>query len=717
MRSNAWQDTSQANWIDYLLCWLSSVFAVFSCGQAVNSNMVSLVGIVSVTFGMGLSYLMRTKFSDKWFIRADGVLYCIVAWVAVLSAKSINASVFPEDTFPIELTPSAWLLWMTIFGSFFCWRDGTIIFQAIPALAIFGFVGCYDTFKYVVFFFFLFLICFATLFARAHGRDMQMRAVDSGYFRLGKGYQMNPSEQSTALREGPWRWAAGAEWALGSALIIVVLSLIGAPVVQATAKPLSGIVTVRAPRLRNNNASTQNPNNVPSRSSVGNGPVSLSDTPYFEVSGDVTEYLRVATYNVWSGKSWSVTDPRGMQLVRRSSGIILGPETPSTSERLRFPNKRPDEYWDEYRNQVMKVRSLISTREILQAGNYPSFSCGKPIDNTSPNIGLQIADKYEGTLTYDKVPDLKPQANAPSIIDQWLEANLQTSSPSAQLSTLVEKVTAGLKDDYAKARAIQQEIAKRIKYNIRAEATPEGKDAAEYALFESHEGYCDVFASSMVVMARLAKIPARYTIGYLPDPKNRNDQGTQMVLESDRHAWAELYFEGVGWVPFDATAGAEVVPGGGRKDNKPTDTAAVLKTLGNLLNGLIALAVVVGVVLYIRIRRLPKTPSMIRGDLDLEYVKFIASIWKYTGHRRLLSETTHEYLKRIEGDLGSLREQAHEIGTDFTNLMFGPIEVAQTDVESMRQSVQNFKDLLAKQGKSKPGLLLENAVVQPQDSA
>jgi len=715
MTSNAWQDTSKANWIDYLLCWLSSVFAVFSCGQAVNSNMVSTVGILAVSAGMGLSFLVRTKFGNTLFAKADGILYCIFAWVAVLTAKSINAGIFPEDTFPIELTPSAWLLWMTIFGSFLCWRDGTIIFQAIPALAIFGFVGCYDTFQYVVFFFFLFLICFATLFARAHGRDMQVRAVESGYFRLGQGYQMNPLEQATALREGPWRWAAGAEWALGSALVIVFLSLIGAPVVQATAKPLSGIVTVRAPRLRNNNTA-QNTQNVPTTSSVGNGPVSLSDTPYFEVSGDVPEYLKIASFANWSGKTWAVSDPVGKQLVRRDTGAVVGPETPSASERFRYPNKKTGEYWDEFRSQVMNVRSLIMTKEILQAGNYPSFNSGRPVDTNAPNLTLMTADRYSGALNYDKVPELKPSSRVPDILDSWLVSFMDMRRPTPELVQLAEKVTSNVSNDFAKAMAIKAEITSRVKYNIRAGATPDGKDAAEYALFESNEGYCDVFATSMVLMARVAKIPARYTIGYLPDPKNRNDQGTQMVLESDRHAWAELYFEGVGWVPFDATEGAEVVPGGGRKDNKPTDTAAVLRLLGNVLNGLIVVAAITGVVLFIRIRRLPKTTDMIRGELDLEYVKFIAAIWKYTGHRRLLSETTHEYLKRVGGDLGPLRGQAEEIGTEFTNIMFGPNEVGAAEVESARQSVQNFKDLLGKQNKVKPSKILDSAVVQQQES-
>jgi transglutaminase-like putative cysteine protease len=699
MKANAWQDTSRANWIDYGLSWIGSALAVFSCGQAVNSMEVSMIGLLAVTLGMVVSYFVRAKLGHTWFAKGDGVLYCIMAWVAVITAKTINASLFPEDTFPIELSPSAWLLWMTIFGSFLCWRDGTLIFQSIPALAIFGFVGCYDTFKYVVFLFFIFLICFATLFARAHGREMQERATKSGFFGHEQALFSDPSEQAMRLREGPWRWAAGAEWALGSALIIVVLSLLGAPVVQATAKPLSGIVSVNAPRIRSNIRNITR--SLPTTSPVGTGPVSLSDTPYFEVRGDVPDYLRIGTFGRWDGRQWAVSYPTSTGLYKREDGERVGPDNTDTIEKFKHPNKKPNDFMDSYRSLVMESKALIATREVLQSGNDPNFTCGRSLDPSSNSIALLSPSQYEGTLTYDKIPELTEKFGVPKILNEELTAMLRESPLQDPLRLLTLSAIKDLTNDFTKAKAIQAEVTKRIRYNIKAPATPNGRDPAEYALLESHEGYCDVFATSMVRMARIAKIPARYAIGYLPDIRNRNSVGTQMVLESDRHAWAELYFEGAGWVAFDATEGAEVVPGGGRKDNKPTDSASVLRVIGYILNGLIAVAVAAGLIIYLRIRSLPKTASMIRSELDFEYVRFVGAIWKYTGHRRLLSETTNEYVTRVGEQLGDLRDKAKEVGLMFTDKMFGPGEIGATDVEEARQSVQNFNDLLSKKQKSR----------------
>lgn len=706
MKVNVWQDTSRANWVDYVLSWLSSVFAVFSCGQAVNMNLVSIVGIGLVTLGMAFSYFMRIRFEFTKFAKIDGVLYSLAAWGAVLTARSINVAIFPEDTFPPELLPSAWLFWMTIFGTFFCWRDGTIIFQSIPALAMFGFVGCYDTFRFVVFFFFLFLLCFATLFARAHGRDMQGRAVESGFFNLGQAHHLTPSEQSTSLRNGPWRWAAGAEWALGSALIIVFLSLIGAPVIQATAKPLSGIVSVRPPRLRQNTPPVR-ATNVPTTAVVGNGPVSLSDTPVFEVTGDVPDYLRVATYGWWNGRQWATVETDEKFLINRHTGKQIGTEDSNQADEFRYPNKKPGQYPDDYRSKVANIRALVPTREVLLAGNNPNFQSNKAQDTRTSNVTMVSMDKYEAKLNYDVIPEPKSSSNAPEVIDSTLAQYIEQKSAIGQIRSFVLNATKDLKSDYDKAVAVKNAIGAAIKYNTRVDATPDGKDASDYALFEKHEGYCDVFATSMVRAARVLKIPSRYTIGYLPDTKNRNSQGTQMILESDRHAWAELYFDKIGWVVFDATEGADVVPGGGRHDNKPTDSTAVLKLVGNILNGLIVLAAIVGVVLFFRIRNLPKTGSMIRSELDTEYLKFIGAIWKTTGHRRLLSETSSEYLKRVSPDIGPLKSEADEISFQFTNLMFGPDELQAADVESIRQSVQHFRDQLIRFQKGQPLTPLE----------
>jgi len=56
-------------------------------------------------------------------------------------------------------------------------------------------------------------------------------------------------------------------------------------------------------------------------------------------------------------------------------------------------------------------------------------------------------------------------------------------------------------------------------------------------------------------MGRIAGLPTRYVEGYLARP------GVEVLTGENAHAWAEVYFRGVGWIPFDATGGTT---GGGR---------------------------------------------------------------------------------------------------------------------------------------------------------
>jgi hypothetical protein len=93
----------------------------------------------------------------------------------------------------------------------------------------------------------------------------------------------------------------------------------------------------------------------------------------------------------------------------------------------------------------------------------------------------------------------------------------------------------------------------------------------DYFLFDGKEGYCDYYASAMVVMLRAVGIPARMVVGYTPGqpvrgPEDMNNpdllmQGAAVmeptryrVEERNGHAWPEVYFPTYGWIQFEPTA-------------------------------------------------------------------------------------------------------------------------------------------------------------------
>ena len=88
-------------------------------------------------------------------------------------------------------------------------------------------------------------------------------------------------------------------------------------------------------------------------------------------------------------------------------------------------------------------------------------------------------------------------------------------------------------------------------YNL----SPENLSGNNYSDFflKYKEGYCEYFAGTFVLLARLANIPSRIVSGYLGG--DLNDIGNFYVFrQKDTHAWAEVWFENEGWVRVDPTS-------------------------------------------------------------------------------------------------------------------------------------------------------------------
>jgi transglutaminase-like putative cysteine protease len=64
-------------------------------------------------------------------------------------------------------------------------------------------------------------------------------------------------------------------------------------------------------------------------------------------------------------------------------------------------------------------------------------------------------------------------------------------------------------------------------------------------------GYCEQFAGTYAAVARMLGLPSRVAVGFTPG--EQRDDGRYYVQGKYAHAWPEIYFDGVGWVPFEPT--------------------------------------------------------------------------------------------------------------------------------------------------------------------
>jgi hypothetical protein len=140
----------------------------------------------------------------------------------------------------------------------------------------------------------------------------------------------------------------------------------------------------------------------------------------------------------------------------------------------------------------------------------------------------------------------------PSATTEFLPYTALPDSLPPRLRTLAREITATDQTPYGKLVAIEKYL-RGLPYSINTE--PGHSIGALSRLLTGSEpgdktGYAEQHAAAFAVLARAAGFPARVVVGYrLP----ANVNGVHAVTTSDAHAWAEVAFDGYGWVAFEPT--------------------------------------------------------------------------------------------------------------------------------------------------------------------
>lgn len=174
---------------------------------------------------------------------------------------------------------------------------------------------------------------------------------------------------------------------------------------------------------------------------------------------------------------------------------------------------------------------------------------------------------YYPVSTYVETIQGRSESEEESILD-YIEAEYYAFAKANYLS--VPEGFEELEEQCREENIRQDEIEKIIRYvttylvsnyeyNIKVPKLPKDKDFIQYFLYESKEGYSAHFASAAVVMFRIFGVPARYVTGYAAPATiftmDASGKYTALLQSDNSHAWAEIYMEGVGWVPVETTPG------------------------------------------------------------------------------------------------------------------------------------------------------------------
>ncbi len=281
-----------------------------------------------------------------------------------------------------------------------------------------------------------------------------------------------------------------------------------------------------------------------------------ADTPVLSYTTTSTQpvYLRLAVLERFSGTTWRPNDADGNRDLLRppaAAGLSTAAVTPVTTR--------------------VSAASPGSITERLPLP-YPATSVQVPGRFAWDERGLTLVRRVDVTPVTDytvQSNDVRATAaqlraaTSPSPAGDDQSLDLPATVPGRITSTAAAW-TKGAATPYAEALAIQNHLTSTdFRYD---EATPAQQNyngdglAVIDKFLQVKAGYCIHYASTMAVMARVLKIPARVVVGYQPGVREAGPTARFAVSSNDLHAWPELYFAGIGWTRFEPTPGRGDVP-------------------------------------------------------------------------------------------------------------------------------------------------------------
>jgi transglutaminase-like putative cysteine protease len=127
-----------------------------------------------------------------------------------------------------------------------------------------------------------------------------------------------------------------------------------------------------------------------------------------------------------------------------------------------------------------------------------------------------------------------------------------------EIQDVVARQTAGKQTEYDKVLALFDYFSRDHGFTYSLETKSGTSGSAIVDFLTNKTGFCEQYAAALAWLVRTAKIPARVAFGFTRGTQTDGDY--TVLTNKNLHAWTEVYFEGFGWVPFDATP-ASSIPG------------------------------------------------------------------------------------------------------------------------------------------------------------
>jgi transglutaminase-like putative cysteine protease len=174
---------------------------------------------------------------------------------------------------------------------------------------------------------------------------------------------------------------------------------------------------------------------------------------------------------------------------------------------------------------------------------YTYFDLPRPGDSAlTASVPPELAGNVTPRTVGSQVPGVAPGAD-PVIRSRILH------SPYARTYALARRLAAGQRTPYDVVKRVEGHLQHGFAYS---ERPPLRRYPLDAFLFHDRTGYCQQFSGAMALMLRMDGIPARVAAGFAPGVPDTATHEYR-VRDLDAHSWVEVWFSGIGWVPFDPT--------------------------------------------------------------------------------------------------------------------------------------------------------------------
>ena len=530
----------ESAWLAYGTAACLNLFAIIGAWPVLDSTFAMLAAVVSVV-GMPLSLWLRRSGAPRRTINLLVLLGAVATGAIVLRGTSLPGldprHLVDYFLFMREGTSIAFLvygfLWVAMFRSFTLLDDDDLPLCIIPAASTMILASIVSR-TAITFAAFLGLVaCSAILLALDYRRRQLLAARAVVVGREG---------QAEALRR-------------------VVLLLLGA---MLAAAPV-GLLLTRTAVLRDVAWQYNLRLFVYVRNRVMEHAMGSLIAPYpilelgeqaargervlFRVRADADLFWRVDCFDVYYRGDWRHT-PQAVHRPEmipeaRGPGYALPPSDPGP------PGQAATRITQVYQAETDFEGSLPGAYEPVRVWGERVHSPHRNDEGVLFSRMLRPGHRYTVVSYIKGPPPAVARAAGPDLGEATRARYLQLPPLPPRVGALARRLTEGETNPLRQANAILGYLRDNMKYSEQVAPIPDEVDPVDWFLFVQRKGYCDYFASAMVVLCRAAGIPARLATGYVSG--RLTDEGWYEIRQKDAHSVAEVFLPGYGWLSMDPT--------------------------------------------------------------------------------------------------------------------------------------------------------------------